>query len=282
VKTRRARQDSRTPEQIREHYEVERALADRLRRAGREERRTLYRSLYDELFQRLPQHPMLTRKVSQADSDRHVEQQIKFLGRYLFDTAAFMEVGPGDCALSFAVARDVREVFAVDVSDEISRRATFPANLHLLLSDGCTIPLPSSSIDVAYSNQLMEHLHPDDALEQLHGIYDALVPGGMYVCITPNRLTGPHDISRDFDETATGFHLKEYTVSELRTLFDVAGFRRVHFYVGGRGHFQRCPEVVLRSCERWLGRLSPASAKRLGRRPPLRALVNVVRVVGTK
>ena len=61
----------------------------------------------------------------------------------------------------------------------------------------------------------MEHLHPDDALEQLQNIYSALVPGGIYLCITPNRLSGPQDVSRDFDMVATGFHLKEYTISEL-------------------------------------------------------------------
>ena len=33
--------DSRTPEQLRQHYEVERELADRLRHATKEQRRTL-------------------------------------------------------------------------------------------------------------------------------------------------------------------------------------------------------------------------------------------------
>jgi hypothetical protein len=31
----------------------------------------------------------------------------------------------------------------------------------------------------------MEHLHPEDAFEQLRNIIRALAPGGRYVCITP-------------------------------------------------------------------------------------------------
>jgi hypothetical protein len=66
-------------------------------------------------------------------------------------------------------------------------------------------------------------------------------PGGMYVCITPNRLFGPHDVSKYFDRTASGFHLKEYTLSELKPLFQAAGFQRVPAYAGTRGRFAQVP-----------------------------------------
>ena len=78
-------------------------------------------------------------------------------------------------------------------------------------------------MDLVFSNQLMEHLHPDDAEAELQSIFTALKPAGYYVCITPNRLTGPHDISRDFEESATGLHLKEYSTSELDSLFRRTG-----------------------------------------------------------
>ena len=44
---------------LREHYLIERELADRLRSAPRSERGALYSELYDELFRRVPYHPML-------------------------------------------------------------------------------------------------------------------------------------------------------------------------------------------------------------------------------
>ena len=78
----------------------------------------------------------------------------------------------------------------------------------------------------------MEHLHPDDAFEQLENIYRALTPGGVYICVTPNRLSGPHDISSLYDEVATGFHLKEYSISELHSLFRRVGFSRIRVHFG--------------------------------------------------
>ena len=48
-------------ERLRRHYEVEKALADRLRRTeSREERAKLYESMYDTLFAAVPDHPRLT------------------------------------------------------------------------------------------------------------------------------------------------------------------------------------------------------------------------------
>ena len=49
------------------HYRVELELAGRLRNAPRAERLGLYGPLYDELFRRVPNHPQLTRKVSEAE-----------------------------------------------------------------------------------------------------------------------------------------------------------------------------------------------------------------------
>jgi hypothetical protein len=58
----------------------------------------------------------------------------------------------------------------------------------------------------------------------------ALKPGGRYLVVTPNRLSGPHDISRAFDDVARGFHLKEYTYGELSRALRQAGFRRVRVF----------------------------------------------------
>ena len=67
------------------------------------------------------------------------------------------------------------------------------------------------------------HLHPEDAGDQLTVRFPARAC--VYVCITPNRVSGPHDILGIFDDVVTGFHLKEYTFRELRRLFEDIGFR---------------------------------------------------------
>ena len=78
------------------------------------------------------------------------------LRRFLRPDSTFLEIGPGDCALSFEAARHVNKAYAVDVSEEITGDAEHPQNFQLILSDGCSIPLPEKSVDVAYSNQLID------------------------------------------------------------------------------------------------------------------------------
>ncbi|MGF1491700.1 MAG: class I SAM-dependent methyltransferase [Microcoleaceae cyanobacterium] len=219
--------EQRSVEQIQEHYSLERRLAHRIKDSTKEQRQHLYSEVYDELFQKLPHHPQLTRKSSPEITAWIVTQRMQLLRHYLSPSVTYLEVGPGDCSLPIEVSKQVKKVYAVDVSTEIAKQITFPDNVEFAISDGCSIPVPDNSVDVAYSHQLMEHLHPDDALEQLRNLYRALAPGGIYICITPNRLSGPHDISRYFDEVATGFHLKEYTVTELSDLFRAVGFSKV-------------------------------------------------------
>ncbi len=216
--------EERTPEAIRHHYLVERELADRLRNAPSQQRPALYRETYDELFRRVADHPQHTRAANPDTRREAVERQARYVTRYLDSTSHFLEIGGGDCALSRRLSSSVERVTVAEVSPEIVPD-DLPPNVEVRMTDGTAIP--AEHIDVAFSNQLMEHLHPDDAERQLHNIYAALRPGGRYVCVTPNRLVGPHDVSMYFDHVATGFHLREYTNRELAALMREAGFRRV-------------------------------------------------------
>lgn len=274
------RTELRSPALLRQHYEVEKELADRLRHATREQRRSLYGLVYDELYQRVPQHPQLTRKASPELSRAGLVPQLRLLRRYLRPETVVLEIGPGDCALSFALAEQVRQVYGLDVSETITQRVSLPSNFKLILSDGTSVPLPPESVDVAYSNQLMEHLHPDDALEQLEGIWRALRPGGVYICITPNGLSGPHDISAHFDSVATGFHLKEYTVAELSQLFRKVGFRKVQTLLGRQGVCIPAPVAPVVAGEGILGLLPSGPRRALGRTVG-RAFLGI-RLLGTK
>jgi SAM-dependent methyltransferase len=272
--------DSRPQALLRQHYEVETELADRLRHSTPEDRGALYGAVYDELYQRVPHHPQLTRKSSPELTRAALRPQLRLLRRYLRAETVLLEVGPGDCSLSMAVAPLVRRVYGLDVSQKITEQLSLPSNFTLILSDGRSVPLPPDSVDVAYSNQLMEHLHPDDALEQLEGIWRALRPGGVYICITPSRLNGPHDVSQHFDSEATGFHLKEYTVGELSRLFRKVGFRKVQALLGRRGVFVPVPVAPVVAGEIALELLPPNPQQVLARTVG-RAFLGV-RLVGTK
>lgn len=268
----------RTEADLRRHYEIERELADRLRETPREERGVAYRAVYDELFRRVPDHPQLN--ADPAEQRAWVDSQLRIVREVVEPSDTFLEIGTGDAALASAVAGHVAEVVAVDVSEEIVARSKVPENVRLVLSDGRTVPVPPGSVDVAYSNQLMEHLHPADAREQLEHIVAALRPSGRYVCVTPHRYTGPHDISQFFDDEATGFHLHEYTTGELTRLLRAAGFSRVQSFFTLRGRTYTIPSALPRALELLLAPL-PRRVRRAVGRTPLQKLLGVA-VVATR
>jgi SAM-dependent methyltransferase len=259
------------------HYVVERQLADRLRSASKEERLGgLYASIYAERIARIPTHPLVIRSRDVKAQERSTEAQLRLLRPWLTPESVFMEVGPGDCALSHAVARFVKTVYAVDVTDALVGDVRRPTNFRFLRSDGVNVPVPASVVDLAYSNQVLEHLHPDDVQDHLRSIQTALVPGGRLVCVTPNRLSGPWDISRHFDDESTGLHLREYTVSELADLLRATGFR-VALVASWRGRGRlRVGEGPTRAFEERIDEL-PRRVRR-----PLASALSAVKVVATK
>ncbi len=253
--------DPRSEARIREHYEVERGLAQRLRDADKAARRTLYTEVYDDLYRLQPDHPQILMAGSSASRGEQVAKLVGWLASHLRPNDTFLEIGPGDCQLSFALAPRCAYVHAVDVTDGIPAGAALPANFALHISDGTGISLPDASIDLAFSDQLMEHLHPDDALDQLREVYRVLEPGGTYVCITPNRLSGPHDVSRFFCDVAEGFHIHEYTSAELAKLMRAIGFRGVRAAIPLRGRLTSLPLAPFLAFEAAIAAL-PARARR--------------------
>ena len=264
-----------TQEEVAEHYKIEKELAEKLRTANRAERIGLYAAVYDELFKRVPYHSQLMRKKDSSLRMHEVAEQMSLLNRFLKGNKTFLEVGSGDCALAFEVAKNTKRVYAVDVSREITASAKLPKNFELILTDGFSVPVMESSIDVAFSHDFVEHLHPEDFREHLKTIFSKLAPNGLYVCMTPNRLSGPHDISRDFDATATGFHLKEYTVLELHGILLQNGFGHLTAYVGGKGIYLRSPLVLIKAIEKTLIALPHSISKKVSRTLPVMALLGI-------
>ncbi|WBL81453.1 class I SAM-dependent methyltransferase [Bradyrhizobium xenonodulans] len=253
------------------HYKVEVKLADRLRNSSRAERKHLYSSVYEELFREVPYHPLLELKSQRAVKRAELQELFETLRPFLDRDTVYAEVGAGDCALTMLVAPHVRKAYAIDVSETVTRGAGAP-NLEVVLSDGISIPIKATLI---FSNQLMEHLHPEDACDQLANVFAALEPGGKYFCITPNRMNGPHDVSGGIDEVARGFHLREYTNRELASLLRSAGFARVQAFVRIRKFQTTLPLGVVIALETVVSCLPRSLGRRVSNLPILRRTLGI-------
>lgn len=275
----RATRETRTPERLAAHFEIESRLATRLRTSNAQERRELYPSLYSELFAGLPDHPQ--HRISSDSRERRLAHQSAFLLRRLKADAVYVEIGCGDAALTKLIAPNVRSAIGVDVTDALIGAGPHPPQFQFLHTDGTWFDLGDDAVDLVYSNQLMEHLHPDDAIAQLVEIRRTLRPGGQYICVTPNRLTGPHDISRYFGYEPRGFHLQEYDHASLDRTFRAAGFRSVRPIVFLKGRDWTPPLLFATGLEAVLSRLPRPLRTAIALRGPVANLAGVT-IVGVK
>lgn len=225
---------NRTFEQLRNHYEVERELAERLLNSSRDERKILFSSLYEELFERVPDHPRLTRRDTPERNASAVDARLRLLLPHLSGDMQFLEFAPGDCRLAYEICPLVQRVTAVDISDQRSLVDEPPGNFDLMLYDGYTLDVPDSSIDIVFSYQFLEHLHPEDVDVHLENVVRVLKEGGVYIFDTPHRFSGPHDISGAFGNKLECLHFQEWTYREMFKLVCRHGFSRCYAYAGGR------------------------------------------------
>jgi SAM-dependent methyltransferase len=223
----------------------------------------LYPEVYDESRRRI-KHNVLVEHATDEDARRkRVDPQVRLVRSFIRSSMTFLEIGAGNGEVAQNVAAVAARAIALDVTDALARPSTRP-NYDFVLFDGFDFPLADASVDLAYSMDVIEHLHPDDALHHLQEVRRVLTTGGCYVCVTPNRLTGPHDISRGFTEGApVGFHLIEYTHTDLVAAMRRAGFVGVKVMLSyhGRRLSPLLPAGWVRWLERAVERLSPRTRR---------------------
>jgi SAM-dependent methyltransferase len=276
---RRVNHETRSSERLYAHYLIERDLASRLRTSTANERSRLYGDLYTQLFARLPDHPQ--HRIDPSKRRRNTETQVDFLRSHLRPKDVMVEMGCGDAAVTQAIAAFVREAIGVDVTSSLIKLDSAPMTFRFLKTSGTELDLPDSYADLIYSNQLMEHLHPDDASVQLKEIHRVLKPGGRYICVTPSRLTGPHDISTYFTYEPSGFHLREYDHATLAAKFREAGFRQAKAHVTVKGRPFLLPVALMIAAEKLVQALPMPLRLRFTQIGPVRNFAGVT-LIGRK
>jgi SAM-dependent methyltransferase len=230
MKLKRSLPKDRTFEQIKKHYEVEKSIAAKLRQSNKEQRKAIYPVMYDELFSKVTDHPRLIVSKSKEKAETTDKEKLKLVKKFLNDSIVFIEFGPGDCYFAYEVCQYVKKAYAIDISDQRGKNRQAPANFELVVYDGYNLDIENGSADVVFSDQFIEHLHPEDALHHFQLVKRILRDQGVYVIRTPHAYFGPHDISRYFSDEPEGFHLKEWTHSEIQSMLNKLDFSSWHGY----------------------------------------------------
>jgi SAM-dependent methyltransferase len=234
-----------TPEQRRQQYALEQRARQEIMTSERITRGEVTRIAYDRLYQEAPWHPDLT--ATRATRMARTRRQATLLKRHVARARRVLEIGCGSGDLiRYLAARFPSVAFTgVDISATKLTHGDEQTPSHLqFLSGDCVEPMGiGTGYDLVISSQLLEHFHPDDAPAHLRAVRLLLRPGGTFELDTPNRYTGPHDVSAFFTREATGTHLKEWTFAELHRALKAAGFWRVRTDTPVLAHLRRIAAI---------------------------------------
>jgi 2-polyprenyl-3-methyl-5-hydroxy-6-metoxy-1,4-benzoquinol methylase len=157
------------------------------------------------------------------------------------------------------------DAYGIDVSSTLITRAKELAELRFgghaamrfLRGNFLRYNFGDQLFDFIHSNDVLEHVHPDEASDFLSKCLQLLRPGGFLWLVTPNRLTGPGDattIKLPWGTAPVGLHLKEYSLVELVKLLRSVGFAEVHCRLFGTGKARRATKP--RACYAHIKRLA--------------------------
>ena len=213
-----------TIDMIMKHWTLERELAQKMIKSNSSERVELFMDCYNALFSTCPWLLSTgTREISYQVNDWWIHTVPEF--------ANILELGGGNASYAAHLGMLGFNVVSVDISQErvaeASNRLNSP-NVKLMTVNSLYLPFDHNTFDVVFSNQMIEHLHPDDIQLHFNEVYRVLKTGGVYCFLTPNGLWGPFDISQIFGETKpSGMHLKEYSYGEILVPIVKAGFSKI-------------------------------------------------------
>lgn len=217
-----------TEKMILQHWELEKRLRKRLLDSTPSDRWETFDRCYSELYGELDWLNRLVHSDVTEPPSVLYRNWIDVIGH---PPVRIYEIGSGQAELAHYLARCGFAVKATEITQERGKKwASRHPRLSWGVSDGIHLDRfeAKASYDVVISNQVIEHLHPEDLPHHSLGVFSILSKGGRYILSTPHVAAGPSDISRVFKhDTPMGTHLKEYSYREIVISLRQAGFRRV-------------------------------------------------------
>lgn len=151
------------------------------------------------------------------------------------DADHVLEVGCGTGRLSAEIdARTESTVVGLDLDPDALRASPYDT---LVRGDGATLPISSSTCDVAVSIETIEHLPDDGPDRMLTEFHRVLKPGGVLFLKTPNRWT--HDVYQLTTLDLRNSRQWHPSLLTHRSLTELAGDEfDVTFYKAGVAEYQ--------------------------------------------
>ena len=236
-----------TEERILRHWELEKRLTKELLESTPENRWEIFERCYSTLYSELWWLNQFIGAGSTLHPSQRYKNWVELIGQ---PPKKIYEVGSGTGEMITYLASCGFECRATEITRERGQKyVPEHPNLSWNISDGVHLNRfePPNSYDMVISNQVIEHLHPDDLYEHFKGVSSILRSGGRYIFATPHRYAGPSDISRVFKcDKPMGMHLKEYTYQELKEMLERAGFKDIQAVLRIPAKFMQLSEIYIK------------------------------------
>lgn len=188
-------------------------------------RRAIYKEGYDSFYN------FLEEKNKKEGGCIFIKNK-HFLYKHYIKDKIGVDYGCGYGSFTNGAGKISKRVYGIEASRKIVTqiRKSSKINVTFLCRQSMILPFKSNSIDYFYSTEVLEHLHPDDAVLHLKEVYRCLKRGGVYILLTPNKIFGPSDVSKFFlkkGSSSRGLHLKEYTYDSLNKILSSIGFKKI-------------------------------------------------------
>jgi SAM-dependent methyltransferase len=198
--------------QVQRHAELERELTDRILSSAPAKRAQITSEAYSTLYSEID---WLTDTGGDPDGRRW--------RALLRDNAEVYEIGSGAGKLAMYLNMNGISCVRTDISAERNAKNEFGETM---VTDGVNLSaFVDQKYDFVISDQVVEHLHPEDIITHFSEARAILKPGGSYIFRAPNARCGPHDLSwvLGFDK-AIFMHLSEFTWHDVVLITKPCGF----------------------------------------------------------
>jgi len=218
-----------TEDMILRHWEMEKRLTKELMGSNAENRWETFERCYSTLFSELEWLNQFVETDNKISPYKRYRDWVYLIGK---PPKRIYEIGSGKGGMISYLASCGFDCKATEITHERGQRfVPQQQNLSWGISDGVHLDKfeAPDSYDVVISDQVIEHLHPDDLYEHFKGIEYILSSEGRYIFKTPHKFIGPGDVSKVFKcSMPMGMHLKEYTYGQLKGILLQAGFGSVY------------------------------------------------------
>lgn len=203
------------------HAQLEGELTDAVLATTPDNRATAFENAYSRLYAELPW--MNSSEAANNPLDLRAWKMLIGRGKTI------LEIGSGRGQLIRYLGAKGNVCHATEITRERGEKfVESEAGVQWLVSDGVNLSrfAQENFYDVVISDQVFEHLHPEDHVTHLAEARKLLKDGGRYILRAPHRATGPHDISAVFGfDRAVFLHLCEPDYGLMERLTRAAGFR---------------------------------------------------------